>query len=233
MTIRVLLADDQALLAGTFQILIDSGDDMEVVGIAANGVQAVELARATTPDVVVMDIRMPDKDGLVAAGEITRDHRLKDTRVLVLTTFETDDHIARALRAGVSGFLGKGVDPAAFLNAIRTVAAGDMVLSPAATHAVVTRYLASPDRQAATPHEMEVLTPREREVLACAAKGLTNDEIARSLHVSPMTVRTFVQRIMTKLGARHRAQLVAIAYRTGFVRVHRPPEPNTDPGNTG
>ncbi|NGO14380.1 response regulator transcription factor, partial [Streptomyces sp. HC44] len=147
MTIRVLLADDQALLAATFQVLIDATDDLEVIATAADGDQAVQLTRATAPDVVVMDIRMPHQDGLSAAAQITADPRLRGTRVLILTTFETDDHVTRALRAGVSGFLGKGVGPAEFLAAIRTIAAGDMVLSPLATHAVVTRYLAasSPD----------------------------------------------------------------------------------------
>ncbi|MFG3254525.1 response regulator [Streptomyces sp. NPDC048172] len=228
MTIRVLLADDQALLVGTFQILIDASDDMDVVGVAGDGAQAVELTRTTAPDVVVMDIRMPGQDGLAAAQEITGDPALGDTRVLILTTFETDEYVTGALRAGVSGFLGKGVGPAELLSAIRTVAAGDMVLSSLATHAVVTRYLAGPDAAtAATPDALRSLTPREREVLAQAAQGLTNDEIAESLYVSPLTVRTFIQRIMTKLGARHRAQLVAIAYRTGFVRVHPPPP---DPG---
>jgi DNA-binding NarL/FixJ family response regulator len=227
MTIRVLLADDQALLTGTFQVLIDATDGMEVVGTAADGAEAVHLTRTTAPDVVVMDIRMPNRDGLTAAAQITSDPQLRDTRVLILTTFETDDYIARALRAGVSGFLGKGVGPAEFLSAIRTVAAGDMVLSPLATHAVVTRYLSSssPDRPSATPRELENLTPREQEVLLCAAEGLTNDEIAERLYVSPMTVRTFVQRIMHKLGAHHRAQLVALAYRTGFARVPQPPQP--------
>ncbi|GGO53667.1 response regulator transcription factor [Streptomyces lasiicapitis] len=229
MTIRVLLADDQALLVGTFQILIDASDDMDVIGVAGDGAQAVEVTRATTPDVVVMDIRMPGQDGLAAAEEITGDPALDDTRVLVLTTFETDEYVTRALRAGVSGFLGKGVGPAELLSAIRTVAAGDMVLSSLATHAVVTRYLAGPDAAVATPNELQSLTPREREVLAQAAKGLTNDEIAESLYVSPLTVRTFIQRIMTKLGARHRAQLVAIAYQTGFVRVH---QPHTQPGTS-
>lgn len=226
MTIRVLLADDQALLAGTFKILIDAGDDMEVVGLAEDGAQAVELTRTTAPDVVVMDIRMPGKDGLIAAEEITRAGAADGARVLILTTFETDEHVTRALRAGASGFLGKGVAPAEFLSAIRTVAAGDMVLSPLATHAVVTRYLASPGPPTAVPRALEALTPRECEVLALAAGGLTNDEIAGSLHVSPLTVRTFIQRIMAKLDARHRAQLVAIAYQTGFVRLRQPPQPS-------
>ncbi|MFH8533928.1 response regulator [Streptomyces tendae] len=231
MTIRVLLADDQALLAGTFRILVDASDDMEVVGVAGDGAQAVQLARATTPDVVVMDIRMPGMDGLVATEEITRSDALKATRVLILTTFETDEYVTRALRAGVTGFLGKGVGPAEFLSAIRTVAEGDMVLSPRATRTVVTRYLADPGPSAPTPRELEALSPREREVLTQAARGLTNEEIAESLYISPLTVRTFIQRIMAKLGARHRAQMVAIAYQSGFVRVHRPPQPGA--GNTG
>lgn len=225
MTIRVLLADDQALLVGTFQVLIDATDDLQVVATAADGAQAVHLTRTTAPDVVVMDIRMPHQDGLSAAAQITSDPQLHGTRVLVLTTFETDDYITRALRAGVNGFLGKGVGPAEFLSAIRTVAAGDMVLSPLATHAVVTRYLtgSSPGRPTATPRELEHLTPREQEVLLCAAEGLSNDEIAQRLYVSPLTVRTFVQRIMHKVDAHHRGQLVALAYRTGFARVPQPP----------
>ncbi|MEU5690006.1 DNA-binding response regulator [Streptomyces venezuelae] len=233
MTIRVLLADDQALLTGTFRVLIDAADGLEVVATAGDGEEAVRLARSTAPDVVVMDIRMPHKDGLSAAEQISADPRLDGTRVLILTTFETGDHITRALRAGVSGFLGKGVGPAEFLAAIRTVAAGDMVLSPLATHTVVTRYLAAagPDRPEASPREMDHLTPREQEVLLCAAEGLTNDEIAERLFVSPLTVRTFVQRIMHKLGVHHRAQLVALAYRTGFARVPQPPpaRPRTGP----
>ncbi|MFE2869303.1 response regulator [Embleya sp. NPDC059259] len=232
MTIRVLLADDQALLAGTFKVLIDAADGLEVVATAGDGEQAVRLARSTAPDVVVMDIRMPRQDGLSAAAQITADPELDGTRVLILTTFETDDYITRALRAGVSGFLGKGVRPAEFLAAIRTVAAGDMVLSPLGTHTVVTRYLAvaGPDRPLATPREMDQLTPREQEVLLCVAEGLTNDEIAERLFVSPLTVRTFVQRIMHKLGTHHRAQLVALAYRTGFAHVPQPPPARPRPG---
>ncbi|MFD8115688.1 response regulator transcription factor [Streptomyces microflavus] len=233
MTIRVLLADDQALLAGTFKVLIDTADDLEVVATAGDGEQAVRLARATAPDVVVMDIRMPHQDGLSAAAQITADPQLHGTRVLILTTFETDDYITRALRAGVSGFLGKGVGPAEFLAAIRAIAAGDMVLSPLATHTVVTRYLTAcgPDRPHTTPRELHGLTPREQEVLLCVAEGLTNEEIAARLFVSPLTVRTFVQRIMHKLGAHHRAQLVALAYRTGFARIPQPPpaRPRTEP----
>ncbi|RKN03722.1 response regulator [Streptomyces radicis] len=207
-TIRVLLADDQALLAGTFKILIDAADDMEVVGLAEDGARTVDLTRATTPDVVVMDIRMPGKDGLTAAEEITQGETLGKVRILVLTTFETDEYVTQALRAGATGFLGKGATPTELLSA---------------TRAVVTRYLAIPGPSTAVPRALETLTSREREVLAQAARGLTNVEIAQLLHLSPLTVRTFIQRIMTKLEARHRAQLVAIAYQTGFVRAHRPP----------
>ncbi|MFJ1675500.1 MULTISPECIES: response regulator [unclassified Streptomyces] len=222
MTIRVLLADDQALLAGTFRLLIDSNDDMEVVGLAADGREAVELARATTPDVVVMDIRMPGLDGLAATREICQDEALRGTRILILTTFEIDEYVAQALRAGASGFLGKGVGPGELLDAIRTVAAGDTLLSPAATRALITRYLARPEGRIAAPESLDVLTAREREVMAQAAEGLSNDEIAERMHVSPLTVRTHVGRAMTKLGARHRAQLVAMAYQSGLVRVDPP-----------
>ncbi|GAA1139266.1 DNA-binding NarL/FixJ family response regulator [Kitasatospora gansuensis] len=223
MTIRVLLADDQALLAGTFRLLIESCEDMEVVGVAGDGRAAVELARTTRPDVVVMDIRMPVLDGLAATEEICRDPALVDTRVLILTTFEIDEYVARALRAGASGFLGKGVGPEELLGGIRTVAAGDTLLSPTATRALVTRFLAHPETDPATPPPaLDVLTAREREVMVQVAEGLSNDEIAERMFVSPLTVRTHVQRTMTKLGARHRAQLVAIAYQSGLVRVDPP-----------
>ncbi|MFB6813741.1 response regulator [Streptomyces sp. NPDC056347] len=222
MTIRVLLADDQALLAGTFRLLIESNDDMEVVGVAADGRQAVELARDTVPDVVVMDIRMPGTDGLTATEEICRDDALRTTRILILTTFEIDEYVARALRAGASGFLGKDVGPQELLDAIRAVAAGDMLLSPTATRSLITRYLARPEGRAAAPGLLDALTAREREVMAQAAEGLSNDEIAALMHVSPLTVRTHIGRAMTKLGARHRAQLVAMAYQSGLVRVDPP-----------
>ncbi|WP_405016090.1 response regulator transcription factor [Kitasatospora sp. NBC_00070] len=226
MTIRVLLADDQALLAGTFRLLIESCADMAVVGVAGDGRAAVELARETSPDVVVMDIRMPVLDGLAATEEICRDPALTGTRVLILTTFEIDAYVARALRAGASGFLGKDVGPEELLGAIRTVAAGDTLLSPTATRALIDRFLAHPDTDPATPPPaLDVLTAREREVMTQVAEGLSNDEIAERMYVSPLTVRTHVQRTMTKLGARHRAQLVAIAYRSGLVRVDPPAEP--------
>ncbi|MGW2377454.1 response regulator transcription factor [Kitasatospora sp. NPDC001683] len=223
MTIRVLLADDQALLRGAFRMLIDAEEDMEVVGEAADGREAVELARATKPDIVLMDIRMPGADGLGATAEICADEELSGTRVLILTTFEIDEYVAQALRAGAGGFLGKGADPKELLAAVRTVAAGDALLSPAATRAVIDQFLAQPDPAAAAPAErLSVLTAREREVMSMAATGLTNEEIAVRMFVSPFTVRTHVHRAMAKLDARDRAQLVAIAYQSGLVPPGRP-----------
>ncbi|MFJ9843098.1 response regulator [Kitasatospora sp. NPDC101155] len=223
MTIRVLLADDQALLRGAFRMLIDAEEDMEVVGEAADGREAVELARATKPDIVLMDVRMPGADGLGATAEICGDEELSGTRVLILTTFEIDEYVAQALRAGAGGFLGKGADPKELLAAVRTVAAGDALLSPAATRAVIDQLLAQPGPAAVAPAErLAVLTAREREVMSMAATGLTNEEIAERMFVSPFTVRTHVHRAMSKLDARDRAQLVAIAYQSGLVPPGRP-----------
>ncbi|MEU8510424.1 response regulator transcription factor [Kitasatospora sp. NPDC048722] len=225
MTIRVLLADDQALLRGAFRVLIDAEDDMEVVGEAADGREAVELTRATKPDIVLMDIRMPGADGLGATAAICGDEELAGTRVLILTTFEIDEYVAQALRAGAGGFLGKGADPKELLAAVRTVAAGDALLSPAATRAVIDQFLAQPDPAASaavTAERLAVLTAREREVMSMAATGLTNEEIAERMYVSPFTVRTHVHRAMSKLDARDRAQLVAIAYQSGLVPPGRP-----------
>jgi DNA-binding NarL/FixJ family response regulator len=216
MTIRVLLADDQALLRTTFRMLIEANPDMAVVGEAADGDEAVELTRAHHPTVVLMDIRMPGTNGLAATTAICADPGLSATRVLILTTFETDEYVAKALRAGASGFLGKDVSADGLLAGIRTVAAGDALLSPTATRAMITRFLATPE---VTPDErLAALTAREREVMVLAAEGLSNTEIAERLVVSPLTVRTHVQRAMTKLHARDRAQLVVIAYRSGLVR---------------
>ncbi|MFE2722729.1 response regulator [Kitasatospora sp. NPDC059327] len=226
MTIRVLLADDQALLRGAFRVLIDAAEDMEVVGEAADGREAVELARATRPDVVLMDIRMPGVDGLSATATICADEELTGTRVLILTTFEIDEYVAQALRAGAGGFLGKGADPKELLAALRTVAAGDALLSPAATRAVIDQFLAQPGPAGAgagDPERLSALTAREREVMAMAATGLTNEEIAERMFVSPFTIRTHVHRAMSKLDARDRAQLVAIAYQSGLVPAARPP----------
>ncbi|MGW2910345.1 response regulator transcription factor [Streptomyces asoensis] len=219
MTIRVLLADDQALLRATFRILIESVEDMTVVAEAADGQEAVDLAGTHRPDVVIMDIRMPDVDGVAATAAICARPELSGTRVLVLTTFEDDRNVARALRAGASGFLGKGVSPEVLLSGIRTVAAGDALLSPGATRALITRFLAVPDSDdPVLPEVLKALTDREREVMALAAHGRSNAEIAAELVLSPLTVRSHIQRAMTKLDARDRAQLVVIAYRSGLVK---------------
>ncbi|GGQ71945.1 response regulator transcription factor [Streptomyces asoensis] len=219
MTIRVLLADDQALLRATFRILIESVEDMTVVAEAADGQEAVDLAGTHRPDVVIMDIRMPDVDGVAATSAICARPELSGTRVLVLTTFEDDRNVARALRAGASGFLGKGVSPEVLLSGIRTVAAGDALLSPGATRALITRFLAVPDTDdPVLPEVLKALTDREREVMALAAHGRSNAEIAAELVLSPLTVRSHIQRAMTKLDARDRAQLVVIAYRSGLVK---------------
>ncbi len=224
MTIRVLLADDQALLRGTFRLLIDSCDDMEVVGEAADGHQAVELARARQPDVVLMDIRMPGADGLTATAAICEDPDLASTRVLILTMFETEEYVAQALRVGASGFLGKYVTTDALLDGIRTVAAGEALLSPGATRALITRFLTTPASgpPLAPAERLAALTPREQEVTVLAAHGRSNDEIAQELVLSVLTVRTHIQRAMTKLGARDRAQLVVVAYQNGLVRPEPP-----------
>ena len=218
--IRVLLADDQALIRAGFRVLVDSVPDLEVVGEAANGREAVELARSTRADVVLMDIRMPDGDGLAATREIIADDDLAGVKVLVLTTFEIDEYVFEALRAGASGFLGKGVEPAHLIEAIRVVAAGDQLLSPAATSGLIARFLAEPDRTTPPPPALlDILTAREREVVALVATGLSNEDIATKLFVSPLTVKTHANRAMAKLGARDRAQLVVIAFQTGLVRA--------------
>ena len=221
MTLRVLLADDQALIRAGFAALVRSASDMEVVGEAADGEEALALAGSERPDVVLMDIRMPGTDGISATALITGDPDLADVKVLVLTTFEDDDLVLAALRAGASGFLGKGVEPVELLDAIRVVAAGEALLSPKATKGLIDRMLAQPSDGAAdlVGADLDVLTEREREVVALVAHGLTNDDIAARLYVSPLTAKTHVNRAMTKLGVRDRAQLVVLAYRTGLVRA--------------
>ncbi|WP_037669016.1 response regulator transcription factor [Streptomyces griseus] len=223
MTIRVLLADDQALLRSAFRVLVDSEPDMEVVGEASDGEEAVLLAKRERADVVLMDIRMPGTDGLAATRLISADPALAHVRVVILTTFEVDDYVVRSLRAGASGFLGKGSEPEELLNAIRVAAGGEALLSPAATKGLIARFLAQgdaadDDRDPARAERLETLTVREREVLVQVAGGLSNDEIAERLEVSPLTVKTHVNRAMAKLGARDRAQLVVIAYESGLVR---------------
>ncbi|MBG0853762.1 response regulator transcription factor [Streptomyces spinoverrucosus] len=224
MTIRVLLADDQALLRATFRILIDSCDDMTVVAEASDGAEAADLTRAHHPDIVLMDIRMPGTDGLEATSAICADPALSATRVLILTTFETEDYVAQALRAGASGFLGKDVTADTLLAGIRTVASGEALLSPTATRTLITRFLTTPapGTQLASPERLSDLTDREREVMSLAAEGKSNTEIAEHLTLSPLTIRTHIHRAMTKLSARDRAQLVVIAYQTGLVRATPP-----------
>jgi DNA-binding NarL/FixJ family response regulator len=218
-TIRVALADDQSLVRAGFRVLVNSAPDLEVVGEAANGQEVVALARDTKPDVVLMDVRMPDMDGLAATREITTDETLAAVRVLVLTTFEIDEYVFAALRAGASGFLGKGVEAEDLHEAIRVVARGDALLSPAATRGLITRFL-SGTTEIADQAEVRLseLTDRERDVMIMVAAGHSNDEIAERLRISPFTAKTHVNRAMAKLGAHDRAQLVIMAYETGLVR---------------
>ena len=218
MTVRVLLADDQALIRSGFRALLSTASDLEVVGEASDGGEAVELVRATRADVVVMDIRMPGVDGIEATRRISADDDLAGVRVLVLTTFEDDEHVLDAVRAGASGFLGKSVEPQLLIDAIRTVAAGEALLSPRATRALLTRYLQPAQEPVAAPASLSALTDRERQLVALVAEGLSNDDIAGRLFLSPLTVKTHVNRAMMKLDARDRAQLVVIAYQSGLVR---------------
>ena len=219
MTVRVLLADDQALLRATFRLLIDSTPDLEVVAEAADGIEAVDKVRESRADIVVMDVRMPNLDGVEATRRICSDESLAGVRVVILTTFETQDVIIQALRAGASGFLGKDVEPATLLGAIRTVAAGESLLSPTATTAMIESFLAqtpSPPRQ--DRQLLDPLTDRELELTALVARGLSNEDIGQQLFISPATAKTHINRAMMKTGSRDRAQLVVYAYETGLVR---------------
>jgi DNA-binding NarL/FixJ family response regulator len=226
MTVRVALVDDQALLRAGLRALLDAEDGLEVVGEAGDGEQAVAVARDQRPDVVLMDIRMPGVDGLDATRRIASDAELSGVKVVVLTTFEVDEYVLDALRAGASGFLSKSVEPVDLLDAIRIVARGEALLSPRATRSLIARFLAQPGgRPDVRPESLEVLTDREREVVALVALGLSNQDIAGRLYLSPLTVKTHVNRAMAKLSVRDRAQLVVLAYRTGLVRPGDP-----DPG---
>jgi DNA-binding NarL/FixJ family response regulator len=220
--IRVLLVDDQPLLRAGLRLLLESEDDIAVVGEAGDGEEAINFVRETRPDVVLMDISMPGLDGVEATKRIVADDRLEGVRVLILTTFESDDHVFTALRGGASGFLAKDSEPTDVLAALRAVASGDAQLSPGVTRRLIEELVAWPERRLSTPSQLDELTAREREVMALVAYGLTNQEIAERLVVSPATAKTHVTRTMVKLHARDRAQLVALAYQTGLVAPGAP-----------
>ncbi|GAB3323255.1 response regulator transcription factor [Geodermatophilus aquaeductus] len=215
--IRVLLADDEQLVRSGLRLLLETEDGIAVVGEAATGAEAVARARELRPDVVLMDIRMPGTDGIEATRRIAGDDGLRGVRVLVLTTYDTDAHVFEGLQAGASGFLLKDAGPAELLHAIRVVAAGEALLAPRITRRLIAQFTARRTADAAAAHRLAVLTEREREVLALVGRGMTNDEIGAALFLSPATARTHVSHAMTKLGARDRAQLVVVAYRTGLV----------------
>ena len=216
--IRVLVADDQALVRGSFRLLVDTAPDLEVVGEAATGAEAVEIAAREKPDVLLMDIRMPEMDGIEATRRITASGSTADVRVLILTTFDLDEYVYAALRAGASGFLLKDTPPADLLAAIRIVAAGDALLAPAVTRRLIAEFARRPEPGQRPTGPLEDVTDREREVLTLIARGLSNAEIAQALHVTMATAKTHVGRLLAKLGARDRAQLVMVAYETGLVR---------------
>jgi DNA-binding NarL/FixJ family response regulator len=228
--IRVLLADDQALIRAGFRVLLEAADDIQVVGEAVNGDEAVALAKSERPDVILMDIRMPGTDGLAATSQIAAADALNEVRVVILTTFETDEYVYRALRAGASGFLVKDAEPEELIRAVRVVHRGEALLSPSVTRRLIASLAsrapvapaaagpaAANANRALSSADLARLTEREREVLALVAQGLSNDEIAARLYLSPLTTKTHVSHIMTKLRARDRAQLVVIAYESGLV----------------
>jgi DNA-binding NarL/FixJ family response regulator len=211
----VLIADDQALVRAGFRVLIDSAPDLQVVGEAGDGAEAVALARESGADVVLMDIRMPGMDGLAATRELAKTP--DGPRIIILTTFDIDEYVFEALRSGASGFLLKDTEPTDLLQAIRVVAAGDALLAPRVTRRLIEEFATRPDPHRTPPEALASLTEREREVLTLVARGLCNAEIAEELVISPATAKTHVSRVMMKLGARDRARLVVVAYETGLV----------------
>jgi DNA-binding NarL/FixJ family response regulator len=218
MTIRVLVADDQALVRAGFVALLDAQDGITVVAEADTGTAALAAARELRPDIVLMDIRMPEMDGLAATRAIAADPALAEVRVVVLTTFELDEYVFEAMRTGASGFLVKHTEPAELVRAVRVVADGEALLSPSVTRRLVSEFAARTKQSAGPSPALAELTSREREVMALVAEGLTNAEIGERLFMSPATARTHVSRILTKLGARDRTQLVVMAYESGLVR---------------
>jgi DNA-binding NarL/FixJ family response regulator len=218
MTVRVLVADDQALVRGSFRVLVDTAADLVAVGEAGTGAEAVELAGKERPDVVLMDVRMPGMDGIEATRQIVGAPETPDVRVLILTTFDLDEYVYAALRAGASGFLLKDTPPGDLLSAIRVIAAGDALLAPAITRRLIAEFASRPEPGVRPAASLADVTGREREVLTLIARGLSNAEIAAALHVSLATAKTHVSRLLMKLDARDRAQLVIVAYETGLVR---------------
>ncbi|MBK4346633.1 response regulator [Lacisediminihabitans changchengi] len=216
--IRVAIADDQQLIRAGFRSLLEAEPDLEIVGEAGTGSDAVSLVTRERPDVVLMDIRMPDGDGLWATEQIVANPTLADTHIVIVTTFELDEYVARAIRAGASGFLVKDTEPVELIRAVHVVAGGDALLSPGVTKRLLERVAATLG-EAPDTRQLSVLTEREREVLGLVGLGLTNDEIGRRLYLSPLTAKTHVSRIMAKLAARDRVQLVVVAYETGLVRA--------------
>jgi DNA-binding NarL/FixJ family response regulator len=219
--IRVLLADDQALLRAGFSALLGSEDDIEVVGEATDGGEAVELAKQTRPHVVLMDIRMPGVDGLEGLRRISAEPSLADVHVVILTTFDLDEYVFEALRSGASGFLVKDTEPQELIRAVRVVASGEALLSPGVTRRLISEFATGSPRADSSTADLSSLTDREREVVGLVGEGLSNDEIAERLYMSPNTAKTHVSRAMIKLGARDRAQLVVFAYESGLVRPGR------------
>jgi len=218
MTIGVVIADDQALVRGGFRVLVESASDMEVVGEAGDGAEAVALAREHHPDVVLMDVRMPGQDGIEATRRIKEDEETAEVKVLILTTFDLDAYVYAALRAGASGFLLKDTSPERLLDAVRTVASGEALLAPTVTKRLIATFASSVEPPLVRSGALRALTDREREVLREVARGLSNLEIAEKLHMSPATAKTHVSRLLMKFAARDRAQLVVVAYETGLAR---------------